>query len=253
MNKNSEQKNDETELWQEQPYVSRFTPGTLKELAKPDLKTRVATKSFATVFVGLLISTIASYLAFPYFDTLYAVFPVFSGAQFLFMMINGWVIGKDNLLFAGIVYLAYSVNTGITFCLLFQMFDLAVITEAFLMSAVVFGVMTVIGYFTKKDLSTVGGVYGTVAVGGLLVTLFNFLLFHRSGFHLFMDYVIVLLFVGIIAYNMTGWRKMVLEGGEENADRIALFMGMQLYVNFMNVFVWVLDIIGRLLDGSKKK
>ena len=102
-------------------------------------------------------------------------------------------------------------------------------------------------------MSTVGGVYGTVAVGGLLVTLFNFLVFHRSGFHLFMDYVIVLLFVGIIAYNMTGWRKMVLEGGEENENRIALFMGMRLYVNFMNVFIWVLDIIGRLLDSSKRK
>ncbi len=253
MNKNSEQKNDGTELWQEQPYVSRFTPETLKELAEPDLKARVATKSFATVFVGLLISTIASYLAFPYFDTLYAVFPIFFGAQFLFMLINGWVIGRDNLVFAGIVYLAFSVNNGITFCLVFQMFGLNVITEAFLMSAVVFGVMTAIGYFTKKDLSTVGGVYGTVAVGGVLVTLFNFLVFHRSGFPMFMNYVIVLLFVGIIAYNMTGWRKMVLEGGEENADRIALFMGMQLYVNFMNVFVWVINILSKLLGDSKKK
>lgn len=253
MNKNSEQKNDGTELWQEQPYVSRFTPETLKELAEPDLKARVATKSFATVFVGLLISTIASYLAFPYFDALYAVFPIFFGAQFLFMLINGWVIGRDNLVFAGIVYLAFSVNNGITFCLVFQMFGLNVITEAFLMSAVVFGVMTAIGYFTKKDLSTVGGVYGTVAVGGVLVTLFNFLVFHRSGFPMFMNYVIVLLFVGIIAYNMTGWRKMVLEGGEENADRIALFMGMQLYVNFMNVFVWVINILSKLLGDSKKK
>ena len=70
---------------------------------------------------------------------------------------------------------------------------------------------------------------------------------------MFMNYVIVLLFVGIIAYNMTGWRKMVLEGGEENADRIALFMGMQLYVNFMNVFVWVINILSKLLGDSKKK
>ena len=46
---------------------------------------------------------------------------------------------------------------------------------------------------------------------------------------------------------------MVLEGGEENADRIALFMGMQLYVNFMNVFVWVINILSKLLGDSKKK
>ena len=78
------------------------------------------------------------------------------------MLINGRVIRKDDLLFAGIVYLAYSVNTGITLSVLFRILDLDVINEAFLMATIVFCGMAAIGHFAKKDLSTVGGVYGTV-------------------------------------------------------------------------------------------
>lgn len=82
MSENFEQKNDVTESWQETPYVSRFTPEVMKELARPDLKARVAIKSFAVVCIGLLISAIASYSALPHFNTLYTMFPFFYVGSF---------------------------------------------------------------------------------------------------------------------------------------------------------------------------
>lgn len=253
MNKHLKQKNAETESWQETPYVSRFTEETIKELERPDLKARVSMKAFAIVCIGLLISTIAAHLASPYYIKLYTVLTALLFLQFIFMFITGWVIGRNNLLLAGIVYFLYSVNTGIVFSVLFLKFESDAIKDAFLIAAIAFGAMAAIGYFTKKDLSTVGGIYGTVLLGGLLVTLFNFLVFHRSKFELFLVYVIVILFAGIIGYNMTGLRKKISEAGEENEERIALLMGMQLYINFMNVFVWLVQIIDKFTNTSKKR
>ena len=65
--------------------------------------------------------------------------------------------------------------------------------------------------------------------------------------------MIVILFAGIIGYNMTGLRKKISEAGEENEERIALLMGMQLYINFMNVFVWLAQIIDKFTNTSKKR
>lgn len=243
MNENLEQKNDGTESWQETPYVSKFTAEMVEELERAEPKARVAMKAFAVVGFGLLLSAITSHLAVPYYNELYAKYIYFVCAQVLFMLISGWVIGRDNIVFAGILYLACSVNTGIVFSVIFEANEWATLTEAFLISAVVFGIMALVGYFTKKDLSTVGGIYGTVLLGVVLVTALNFLVLHRSGFQLFMDYVIVVLFAGIIGYNMTDLRRMVREGGEENEDRLALFLGMQLYINFMNVYCMVMRFL----------
>lgn len=239
MNNNLEQKREDTESWQETPYVSKYTAEMAEELEKADIKSRVAMKAFAVVGFGLFLSALTSHMAAPYYDALYAMRSYFAWAQVIFMLISGWVIGRDNILFAGGLYLACSVNTGILFSVIFQANGLNTSTEAFLVSAVVFCVMALIGYFTKKDLSTVGGIYGTVLLGIVLVTLLNFLVLHRSGFNLFLDYAIVVLFAGIIGYNMTGLRKRVRECGEENEDRLALFLGMQLYINFMNVYCLV--------------
>lgn len=251
MSKNSEQKNDVTEQGQELPYVSKFSAEMIKGMEGLDLKTRVLIKAFVVIFVGLLISAVTSYVSLPYFDTLYTWLPIFMCAQFLFMFACGWVIGRDHLVFAVILYPAYSVNTGITFSLLFQAFGLDIMKEAFLIAAVTFGMMAVVGYFTKKDLGTVGGVLGTALLGSLAVMLFNFLVFHRSEFELFMEYVVVLLFVGIIANDMSRLRKAVSEGGEENETRIALFMGMQLYIDFMNVYIFVTSLLGKLLRNVR--
>lgn len=168
------------------------------------------------------------------------------------MFVSNRVIGRDNLILAGILYLAYSINAGIVFSLIFQMYDLDIAKEAFFMSAVVFGVMAAVGYFTKKDLSTVGGVLGTILMGVLIVTLLNFFVFHRCEFELFMDYAMVMIFVGIIAYDMSGMKQAVLQGGEENENRIALFMGIKLYVGFMNVYIFVVRTLSKFSSKSRK-
>lgn len=250
MNENWEKNSDEKESWQEAPYVSKFTSEVMKEMAAPDLASRVATKSFAIVFIGLIITTIASYLTLSNVDFLYMLlstnmFTFLLVAELVVVFINSWAIRKNNLVLAGVLYLVYSVSNGITMSVVFLAYDLGTVQEAFLMSAVIFGAMAAFGYFTKKDLSTVGAVCGMALLGVLLVTLLNTFVFHSSGLELVMDYVVILLFVGITAYDMYRMKQAVLEGGEEEENRIALFTGMQLYLDFINIFLRLIRILGR--------
>ena len=60
-----------------------------------------------------------------------------------------------------------------------------------------------------------------------------------------MDYVVVLLFVGITAFDMYRMKQMAYEGGENEVNRIALFTGMQLYLDFINIFLRLIRIMGR--------
>lgn len=247
MNENWDQENG---AWQDTPYVSRFTAETVADLEAQDLTSLVATRSFAVVFVGLIITTIAAYLTllspvFLYNLLSTGAFAFLLLAEVVIVLINGWAIRKSNLVLAGIMYLLYAVSNGITMTIVFLAYDLGSVKEAFLLATVIFGVMAAFGFFTKKDLSTVGAVCSMGLLGVLLVTVLNTFVFHSSGMDLIMDYVVVLLFVGITAFDMYRMKQMAYEGGAEEANRIALYTGMQLYLDFINIFLRLIRIMGR--------
>lgn len=246
MNENwNQNENDDMASWQGTTYVSHNTPD-----AKQALLSQVATKSFAIVFIGLIITTIASYLTLSSVDFLYAIlskgiFPFLLIAEIVVVLVNGWAIRKDNLILAGALYLVYSISNGVTMSVVFLAYDLGTVKEAFLMATIIFGAMAAFGYFTKKDLSTVGSICSMALIGVVIVSLLNALIFHSSGMDLIMDYVVILLFVGITAFDMYCMKQMTLEGGENEVNRVALFTGMQLYLDFINIFLRLVRIMGR--------
>ncbi len=249
MNDNWEQ-NQDNEAWQDTPYVSRYTAETVMDLEAQDLTSRVATKSFLVVFVGLIITTIASYLTLSSAEFLYQLlssgaFVFLLLAEVVIVLINGWAIKKSNLVLAGVMYILYAISNGITMSIVFLAYDLGSVKEAFLLTTVLFGAMAAFGYFTKKDLSTLGAICSMGLIGVLLVTGLNTFVFHNSGMDMVMDYVVVLLFVGITAFDMYRMKQMAYEGGEEEVNRIALFTGMQLYLDFINIFLRLIRIMGR--------
>lgn len=242
--------NQEDGTWQDTPYVSRFTAETVQDLEAQDLTSLVATRSLAVVFIGLIITTIAAYLTllspvFLYNLLSTGAFAFLLLAEVVIVLINGWAIRKSNLVLAGIMYLLYAVSNGITMTIVFLAYDLGSVKEAFLLATVIFGVMAAFGFFTKKDLSTVGAVCSMGLLGVLLVTALNTFVFHSSGMDLVMDYVVILLFVGITAFDMYRMKQMAYEGGENEVNRIALFTGMQLYLDFINIFLRLIRIMGR--------
>ena len=229
----------------ESPYVSRYNEEMLQ-----GWQGKAAVRAFLVVFVGLIITTIASY--FTIFND--AVFrAVFSEGMFQFLLIaeivvvlvNSWAIKKDNLILAGILYGVYTIVNGVTLSVVFLAYEMGSIMEAFLMAGIVFGVMAAYGYFTKKDLTQIGSICTMALFAVILVSLANMFLIHSSGLDLIMDYVVVLLFVGITAYDMYKMKQMIIVGGEEEINRVALYTGMELYLDFINLFLRLIRIMGK--------
>lgn len=243
-NQNQEEFNT-SEVWQDSSYTSTRTLGDSQELLS-----KVATKSFTIVFLGLIVTTIASYLTLSNFGFMYNL--VASGAytfliiaELVVVLVNSWAISKKNIALAGVLFGAYSIINGITLSVVLYAYEVGTVQEAFLMTTIVFGVMAAYGYFTKKDLSSIGSVCTMALIGVILVSLLNAFLFKSAGMDLMLDYIVVLLFVGITAFDMYRMKQMALAGGEEEVNRIALFTGMQLYLDFINIFLRLIRIMGR--------
>lgn len=229
----------------ESPYVSRYNEEMLQ-----GGQGQAAVRAFLVVFLGLIVTTIASYLTI--FNTSFLQ-AVFSDSLFQFLLIaeivvvlvNSWAIKKDNLILAGVLYFSYTIINGITMSAVFLAYEMGSIMEAFLIAGIVFGVMAAYGYFTKKDLTKIGSICMMALIAVLLVSLVNLFLLHSSGLDLVMDYVVVLLFVGITAYDMYKMKQMVAIGGEAEINRVALYTGMQLYLDFINLFLRLIRVMGK--------
>lgn len=229
----------------ERPYVSQYTPEMVQ-----GWQGQAAVRSFLVVFVGLIVTTIASYLTV-FSDAMLNVlfndglFTALLIGELVVVLVNSWAIKKDNLILAGILYLAYTIINGITMSVIFFAYDIGSVKDAFLVACIVFGVMAAYGYFTKKDLTQIGSICMMALIGVILVSLLNVFLLHSSGLELVMDYVVVLLFVGITAYDMYKMKQLVAVGGQEEINRIALYTGMELYLDFINLFLRLIRIMGK--------
>lgn len=245
MNENQNQDFNE-EVWQDSSYVSaHHTTADAQELLG-----KVATKSFMVTFIGLIITTVAAFLTVSNLGFMFEL--IWSGAytflliaELVVVLINSWAISKNNLGLAAVLFAVYSIINGVTLSVVLYAAEIGTVQDAFLAAAIIFGVMAAYGYFSKKDLSSIGSICTMGLMGVIVVSLLNAFIFKSSGMDLVVDYIVVLLFVGITAFDMYRMKQMALDGGEEEVNRIALFTGMQLYLDFINLFLRLIRIMGK--------
>ncbi|ACO46633.1 Bax inhibitor-1/YccA family protein [Deinococcus deserti] len=148
---------------------------------------------------------------------------------------------------AGMLFIGYAALTGLTFsALLFAYSPTAVIT-AFATTAGTFGLMSVAGFVIKKDLSAMGRFF-MFAVLGLIVAMIVNLFVASSALTLGISIVGVLVFAGLTAYDTQMLRNLALSGVTgEQAERAAINGALALYLDFINMFLFIL----RLFGGSR--
>jgi FtsH-binding integral membrane protein len=139
---------------------------------------------------------------------------------------------------------AYAVSVGVSFSSLFLVFQGESIARVFFISASVFGGMSLYGYTTRRDLTGMGhflimGVWGLLVAG--LVNLF----LKSSALHFAGSLLGVLIFTGLTAYDTQAIKEMYMEMDEQDtASRKALFGALMLYMDFINIFVHLLQFLG---------
>lgn len=189
---------------------------------------------------------------------------VVSNESFIYTLFNnsilfwGLVIGELILVFslsarihkmsittATIMFVLYSVINGVTLAPLLFIYTHASIAKVFFITAGTFGIMSVIGYTTKTDLSSMGKILMMALIGLIIATVVN-LFMHNSTLDLIISYAGVIIFVGLTAWDTQKIKLMLAqcEEPDEQAHKVALMGSLALYLDFINLFIWLLRILG---------
>ena len=169
------------------------------------------------------------------------------GMELALVFILSGRIRKLNLSQATILFILYSLVNGITLSLVLLVYQETSIVKAFLVSAATFGAMALYGYTTKKDLSSIGRLLFFGLIGLIIATVVNFF-FRSSGMELIISYAGVVIFIGLTAWDTQKIKKILLEeaqyGVDENSQKVALIGALQLYLDFVNLFLYLIRILG---------
>lgn len=213
------------------------------------MKNNLLSKVFGWMFIGLLLTFITGYYVASNEYTFYKIFS--GGVYFIFAIIEiGLVIflsarvHKMNPNTAKIVFMLYSIVSGITFSSIFMAYNLNSILIIFLAASLLFGIFACIGYFTKMDLSKFG-TYLFMALIALIICIIINLFLNNSMFDLIINYVCLLVFIGFTAYDMQKIKRLC---DSTTNDNIAIIGALELYLDFINIFISLLDIFGGSRD-----
>ncbi|WP_216318693.1 Bax inhibitor-1/YccA family protein [Deinococcus aestuarii] len=145
---------------------------------------------------------------------------------------------------AGLLFIAYAALTGLTFSALLFVYSPAAVTAAFLTTAGTFGAMSVVGFVIKRDLSAMGRFF-LFALIGLLIAMIVNIFVASSVLTLGISVIGVLLFAGLTAYDTQMLRNLALSGvSGEMAERAAINGALALYLDFINMFLFILRLFG---------
>lgn len=144
---------------------------------------------------------------------------------------------------ASIVFILYSVLCGFTFSYIFLLFSTGTIAICFFITAGMFLAMSIFGYFTKKDLSSWGNLFIMAIFGIIIASIANFF-FHSQTLYWIISYIGVIVFVGLAAYDTQKLKMLIGQENNETNQKIALIGALSLYLDFLNIFLFVLSIFG---------
>ncbi len=147
---------------------------------------------------------------------------------------------------ATILFIAYSVLNGLTMSILFMIYTMSSIATTFFVTAGTFGATAIYGYVTKKDLTRIGSLCIMGVIGLIIASLVNIFL-HNSTMNLIISYIGVLIFVGLTAYDSQKIKRLLSSDDievNEMTQKIALMGSLTLYLDFINLFIYLLRIIG---------
>ena len=155
-------------------------------------------------------------------------------------------IHKLSLTVATLMFVVYSIINGLTLSFIFFAYTESSIAQVFFITAGTFGAMALIGYTTKTDLTSLGKYLFMGLIGIIIATLVN-LFFNNNMVTTIVSYLGVLIFVGLTAYDSQKIKKMCMsfEYADTNAQKMALLGALTLYLDFINLFIYLLRIFGR--------
>ena len=211
---------------------------------------KLLSKSFLWMFLGLLVTFLTGYVVSINENM---VNSIYNGPLVLILVIVEFAlviyfstrVAKMQPTAAKISYLLYAFVSGLTFSSIFIYFEVASIMYVFLVAAVLFGLFGLIGYKTKLDLSKVGTYLLMGLIGVIICTIVNIFL-KSNTFDLILSIITILIFVGFTAYDVHNIIRF--SETNENTEVVAIYGAFELYLDFINIFINLINILGKSKD-----
>jgi len=142
-------------------------------------------------------------------------------------------------------FIAYSLMNGLSFSVLFAIYELGSIFQVFVIAAGMYSAAAAYGYFTKRDLTNMGSFLFMGLIGLILASVLNIFL-NSSALEFAVSLVGVAVFTGLTVYDMSRMKEqaIVMYAGEGLAQKRAILGALSLYLNFVNLFLFLLRLFG---------
>lgn len=143
------------------------------------------------------------------------------------------------------VFMVYSILNGLTMSVIFLVYTSSSISTTFLVTAGTFGAMSLYGYYTKKDLTSIGNMAMMALIGIIIASIVNIFLQNEMMYWI-ITYLGVALFVGLTAYDTQKLKEIGSRGfaNEEGMEKMSILGALTLYLDFINLFLFLLRIFG---------
>jgi FtsH-binding integral membrane protein len=210
-------------------------------------------KVYVWMTLALLITGVTAYgvAASPSLvSTIYSSKAVVIGLFVAEIALVMWItarLDKLSLQTATLLFILYSVLNGVVLSSVFLVFQLGTIAKVFFITAGTFGATAAYGYFTHRDLTRLGSLLMMLLIGVIIATVVNVFLIKSTMFDLVISYIGVAVFVGLTAWDTQSIKRMLAMQTDmgEGAQKIALFGALNLYLDFINLFLYILRIFAR--------
>ena len=144
------------------------------------------------------------------------------------------------------MFVVYSILTGVSISYIFLLYDMRNIILCFAATALCFAILAILGHNTRRDLSGLGRFFLVGLIGVLILSLVSFFL-GSTILEIAVACIGLVLFLGITAYDTQRLRRFAEQypEGDEMSRKISVYFAMQLYLDFINIFLYIIRLFGR--------
>ena len=212
-------------------------------------------KTFSTVAVGVAISAILAYIASIITPILIYTNPSLVMVLSIVLAISELAVAfyfslrlnKMSKQTAWFCYIMYSILTGLSFASIVMTYTTVSVTLAFVATAIMFACMSFIGHTSNLDYTKVYVLFLPAIIAGLVVTLLNVFFFHSQAIDMMVVYIGIVLFLLITAADVQKLKQYYYasQNDSELSEKLMIMGAFQLYLDFANLFIKILQIFGR--------
>lgn len=204
-------------------------------------------KTFLWMFMGLLATALIAFYTYSsglMLNLLYGgAFQVLCIIELVVVLLFSFLFRKLPSSIVAILYFVYAIINGVGMSVIFGAFQIESIAYVFLGSALLFGIFALIGYKTNIDLSKFGTICLGVIFVGVILSLVN-LFIGNSMLNIILDWVLLIIFFGVTAYDLQQI-KMMQQSGAISDDKLHIYGAMNIYLDFINIFLRILSLFGK--------